>query len=99
MKILFIKDKNRRFSYLCIEKKKLILTYILQNLTIPLQIRIFARNEIQLLLQKNSSTKIKNRCILTNRARAIYKKFKISRVFFKKFALQGELVGVKKASW
>ena len=52
-----------------------------------------------LLLKKNSSTKIKYRCILTNRARAIYKKFKISRVFFKKFALQGELVGVKKASW
>lgn len=99
MKILFTKDKNRRFSFLRIEKKKLILTYVLQNLNLPFQTRVFANNEIQNLLQKNSSTKIRNRCILTNRARAIYKKFKISRVFFKKLALQGELVGVKKASW
>ena len=53
---------------------------------------------ISVLIKKNSITKIRNRCILTNRARAVYRKFKISRLFFKKYALQGELLGVKKAS-
>ena len=51
------------------------------------------------LVQFNSITKIKNRCLLTNRARSVYRKFKMSRIFFKEYALRGDLMGVKKASW
>ena len=98
MKCLYIKDKNRRFAYFTVEKKKLILQYILHNLSFDVEIRTFAYTELVNLIKKYSNTKIRNRCILTNRARAVYRKFKISRLFFKKFALQGSLVGVKKAS-
>ncbi len=99
MKSLFIKDKNRRTSFQIIEKKSLILRYIIQNLNLSNSIRNLAYSELTNLIKKNSITKIRNRCILTNRARAVYRKFKISRLFFKKYALQGELLGVKKASW
>ena len=98
MKTLFIKDKNRRYKYLIIEKKILILKYIIQNLNLSDLIRNFAYNELVNLMKKNSSTKIKNRCVFSNRSRAIFRKFKVSRIFFKKYALQGDIVGVQKAS-
>ena len=98
MKCLYIKDKNRRASYLKLEKKKIILQYIIQNLSLNFEIREFAYAELNNLIRFNTFTKIRNRCILTNRARAVYRKFKMSRLFFKKLALQGELIGVKKAS-
>jgi len=98
MKTLYIKDKNRRLSYSFLEKKKLILTYIIHNLALNFTIRQFAQTELHNLLQKNSHTKIKNRCVLTNRSRGVYRQIKMSRLFFKKYALCGMLTGIKKAS-
>jgi small subunit ribosomal protein S14 len=98
MKALFIKDKNRRYSYFLIEKKKYILKYIFNNLSLSTTIRNFAYAEYINLVQYNSHTKIRNRCVLTNRGRAVYRNFKLSRLFFKQYALQGDLMGVKKAS-
>lgn len=99
MKVVFIKDKNRRVKYSVVEKKKLILKYIFNNLNLSQNIRNNAYLEYSNLSDDSSITKIKNRCILTNRSKGIYKKFKISRIFFKKIALEGNLPGVKKASW
>lgn len=99
MKTLFIKDRNRRYFYSVLEKKIIILKNIVNNLKLDLSIRTLAYNEMVLLIKTNSITKIRNRCVYTNRARSVYRKFKLSRIFFKKYALQGDLVGVKKASW
>jgi len=98
MKTLFIKDKNRRNSYSYIEKKKIILNFIIHNLHLSLEIRNYAYHELINLCSKDSFTKIKNRCLFTNRARGIYRKFKLSRIVFKQYALQGDLIGIKKAS-
>jgi len=98
MKTFYIKDKNRRISFLELEKKKIILQYIFNNLSLPLSLREDAYKQYVKFIYFNSITKIKNRCLLTNRARAVYRKFKMSRIFFKEYALRGELMGVKKAS-
>lgn len=51
-------------------------------------------------LPKNSSpVRKRNRCQLTGRPRAYYRKFKISRLRFRKLALEGMIPGVTKASW
>lgn len=99
MKSLYIKDRNRRYIYSFLEKKIIILKSIVQNFNLNLSIRTFAYNEMVTLIKFNSNTKIRNRCVLSNRGRAVYRKFKMSRIFFKKYALQGDLVGIKKASW
>jgi hypothetical protein len=39
MKVLLIKDKNKRNQYLLFEKKKLIFKYISNNLNLPKKIR------------------------------------------------------------
>jgi small subunit ribosomal protein S14 len=44
------------------------------------------------------STRVRNRCALCGRARAFLRLFKLCRLCFRKYALQGLLPGVKKMS-
>ena len=44
-------------------------------------------------------TRIKNYCIISGRARGIYKKFKISRIILKSLGSEGLFFGFKKGSW
>lgn len=51
-------------------------------------------------LPKNASpVRLHNRCQLTGRPRGYMRQFGISRVLFRKMALEGKIPGVKKASW
>jgi small subunit ribosomal protein S14 len=45
------------------------------------------------------STRLKRRCKLCGRSRAVYRKFGVCRICFRKLADQGVIPGVKKASW
>lgn len=45
------------------------------------------------------STRIKRRCKICGRPRAVYRKFGICRICFRKLADQGMIPGVRKASW
>jgi ribosomal protein S14 len=99
MRILYTKDKNRRNIFSRLEKKRTVLNYILKNTNLNKDIREHAFLQLRLLFFKGAAiTKIKNRCVLSNRSRAVYRKFKLSRIFFKQYALQGLIMGAKKAS-
>ena len=43
--------------------------------------------------------KIKRRCKLCGRARAVYRKFGVCRICFRGMASDGLIPGVRKASW
>jgi small subunit ribosomal protein S14 len=45
------------------------------------------------------STRIENRCKLCGRPRAVYRKFGICRICFRKLADRGLIPGVRMASW
>jgi small subunit ribosomal protein S14 len=45
------------------------------------------------------STKLRRRCQLCGRPRAVYRKFGLCRICFRKMADQGLIPGVRKASW
>lgn len=45
------------------------------------------------------STRRINRCQICGRPRAYYRKFGICRVCFRNLALNGEIPGIRKASW
>jgi small subunit ribosomal protein S14 len=45
------------------------------------------------------STRLKRRCMLCGRPRAVYRKFGICRICFRKLADEGKIPGVRKASW
>ncbi|MBP7245230.1 MAG: 30S ribosomal protein S14 [Bacteroidia bacterium] len=51
-------------------------------------------------LPKNSTPcRVRNRCKLTGRPRGYLRQFGISRVMFRKLALEGKIAGVTKSSW
>jgi ribosomal protein S14 len=43
--------------------------------------------------------RIRRRCMLTGRPRAVYRKFGICRIVFRDMASDGLIPGVRKASW
>jgi ribosomal protein S14 len=98
MQKLYIKDRKRRHMRTLLEKKELVIKYLIVNSKIPLDIKKKAFLKLCHISRYATITKICNRCVLTNRDRAIYKKFKLSRIFLKKYALPGQIMGVKKAS-
>ncbi len=52
------------------------------------------------MLPRNSNPiRLHNRCAVTGRARGFYRKFGVSRLTFRKMALEGKIPGVRKASW
>ncbi|MGH2574788.1 MAG: 30S ribosomal protein S14 [Ignavibacteria bacterium] len=51
-------------------------------------------------LPRNSNpVRLHNRCAVTGRARGYYRKFGVSRLTFRKVALEGKVPGIRKASW
>ncbi len=51
-------------------------------------------------LPRNASpVRLHNRCSLTGRPRGYMRQFGISRVLFRKMALEGKIAGITKASW
>jgi small subunit ribosomal protein S14 len=51
-------------------------------------------------LPRNSNpVRLHSRCAVTGRARGFYRKFGLSRLTFRKMALEGKIPGVRKASW
>jgi small subunit ribosomal protein S14 len=54
---------------------------------------------LQKLPRNASPVRVRNRCKLTGRPRGFMKQFGISRVMFRKMALEGKIAGVTKASW
>lgn len=54
---------------------------------------------LQRLPRDASPTRLRSLCSLTGRSRAVYRKFKISRIKLRELALQGKIPGMRKASW
>ena len=61
--------------------------------------RFDARLKLAELPRNSSPTRIRNRCELTGRPRAVYRKFKLSRLALRELASSGALPGVVKSSW
>ena len=54
---------------------------------------------LQKLPKNSAAVRLHNLCKLTGRPRGYMRQFGISRVLFRKMALEGKIPGVKKASW
>ncbi len=55
--------------------------------------------ELDKLPRNSSKVRLKNRCKLSGRPKGYMRMFGISRVAFRKMALEGKIPGVTKASW
>lgn len=61
--------------------------------------QLAARLKLSELPRDSSLSRKTRRCQATGASRAVYRKFKLNRISFRKMALEGLLPGVTKASW
>ena len=61
--------------------------------------RLIARLKMAELPRNGNPTRIRNRCELTGRSRAYYRKFRLSRIMLRDLANKGLIPGVVKSSW
>ena len=65
----------------------------------PMEERFAATLKLAEMPRNSSATRIRNRCEMTGRPRAVYRKFKLSRLALRELASLGALPGVVKSSW
>jgi small subunit ribosomal protein S14 len=61
--------------------------------------RFEAQLKLAELPRNSSPTRIRNRCSLTGRPRAFYRKFRLSRIALRELASNGQIPGMVKSSW
>ena len=65
----------------------------------PVEERFKASLKLAELPRNSSATRLRNRCQLTVRQRAVYRKLKISRIMLLELGSKGEFPGLVKSSW
>jgi small subunit ribosomal protein S14 len=79
--------------------KRLALTAIANDENKPLEERFEARLKLAKLPRNSSKTRIRNRCEVTGRPRAYYRKLRMSRIALRDLGSHGQIPGLVKSSW
>ena len=66
---------------------------------LPLEERFEAQLKLAQLPRNSSATRIRNRCEITGRSRAYYRKLKMSRIALRDLGSKGLIPGLVKSSW
>jgi small subunit ribosomal protein S14 len=79
--------------------KRAELKAIANNEGLSLEERFEARLKLAKLPRNSSPVRIRNRCEVTGRPRAFYRKLKMSRIALRELGSQGQIPGLVKSSW
>lgn len=58
-----------------------------------------AQMQLQKLPRDSSPSRLRNRCQVTGRPHGVYRKFRLSRIKLREQGMDGNVPGLKKASW
>jgi small subunit ribosomal protein S14 len=72
---------------------------IARDKKLPMEERFAATLQLAQLPRNSSATRIRNRCELTGRPRAFYRKHKLSRLALRELGSKGLIPGLVKSSW
>src|SRR6202000_2994397 len=93
------KNNRRRRMTKSFADKRGRLKELANDKTIPLEDGFEATLKLSALPRKGSATPIRNRCEVTGRARAYYRKLKMSRIALRQLGSAGLIPGLVKSSW
>ena len=79
--------------------KRNALKAIANDENLSLEERFDARLKLAAMPRNSSPTRIRNRCMLTGRPRAFYRKMKMSRIALRDLGSKGLIPGLVKSSW
>ena len=91
-----------------IKRKKLVKKHAAKRATLKATIasttasyeeKMDAVTKLQKLPRDSSESRQRNRCALTGRPRGVYAKFGLARNMLRKATMNGDVPGLRKASW
>ena len=94
-------EKNNRRKRLVKQfaGKRARLKAITINLAVPMEERFAAQLKLAELPRNSAPNRVRNRCEITGRPRAYYRKLKMSRLALRELSNQGMIPGMVKSSW
>ena len=98
-KSMIVKNLRRRQISERYKLKRLELKKVLKDPSVSQEEKSMARIKLEKMPRDANPNRIRNRCVVTGRPRAYYRKFGLSRITFREMAHKGLLPGVKKSSW
>jgi small subunit ribosomal protein S14 len=79
--------------------KRAALKAVINDQSKPVEERFKATLKLAQMPRNSSATRIHNRCQLTGRPHAFYRKLKLSRIMLRELASFGQIPGMVKSSW
>jgi len=93
------REKRRQALVDKFATKRAELKAIAANQELPMEERFKARLKLADLPRNSSATRLHNRCQVSGRPKAYYRKLKMSRIALRDLASRGEIPGMVKSSW
>ena len=93
------REKKRKKLVAQYATKRAALKAIISDQSKPMEERFRASLKLAQLPRNSSATRLHNRCQLTGRPHAYYRKLKLSRIMLRDLASFGQIPGMVKSSW
>ena len=93
-----INDKRKRLAAKFAAKRERLKAIAVDE-SLPMEERFRARLKLAELPRNSSPNRVRNRCEVSGRPRAYYRKLKMSRIALRELSSQGMIPGMVKSSW
>ncbi len=94
-----LRDEKRKMLIAKYAEKRAALRKRLNDANVSVEEKSQIQAAFAKLPRNSCPTRLNNRCKVSGRSRAYYRKFGVSRIAFRELALKGHLPGVRKSSW
>mgnify|MGYP001816148718 FL=1 len=98
-KSMIEREKKREALVVKYAAKRAALKEIANDEERPMEERFKARLKLAKLPRNSSATRLHNRCQVSGRPKAYYRKLKMSRIALRDLASEGKIPGMVKSSW
>lgn len=98
-KSMIAREKKRAETVAKFAEKRAELKQATVNVSLSYEERLDAIEKLSKLPRNSSSVRQRNRCRITGRPHGVYRKFGLSRNMLRILAMQGDVPGLRKASW
>ena len=94
-------EKNNRRAKLAkrFAAKRAALKAVTKDESAPMETRFAAQLKLAALPRNSSPGRVRNRCEVSGRPRAYYRKLKLSRIALRELGNMGQIPGLVKSSW
>ena len=93
------KNLNRKKIVSKFDNRRKALKNKIMRKDLTMEERFKLQSKLNDLPRDSANIRVRNRCEITGRTRAVYRKFGLSRIKLRELTMNGSLPGVVKSSW